>query len=110
MVIPLASVLAAVKTGCVLVGHKAKERALTDSPGKAELFGSKALLLGYEQAFTRLDSTSGEYYGTSGHMLWIGDRTRQPDGAHIEFLRGVKNPIGMKVGPSMDTDELTLRR
>jgi 3-deoxy-7-phosphoheptulonate synthase len=66
----------------------------------------EALLLGYEQALTRLDSTSGEYYGTSAHMLWIGDRTRQPDGAHVEFLSGVKNPLGLKCGPSLDPDEL----
>ncbi len=66
----------------------------------------EALLLGYEQALTRLDSTSGEYYDTSAHMLWIGDRTRQPDGAHVEFLSGVKNPIGIKCGPSLAPDEL----
>ncbi len=66
----------------------------------------EALLLPYEQAMTRIDSTTGDWYAVSAHMLWVGDRTRQPDGAHIEFLRGVKNPIGMKVGPSMDTDEL----
>ncbi|MCB1519979.1 MAG: 3-deoxy-7-phosphoheptulonate synthase class II [Hyphomicrobiaceae bacterium] len=66
----------------------------------------EALLLGYEQALTRLDSTSGDYYATSGHMLWIGDRTRQPDHAHIEFARGVKNPIGLKCGPSIDADGL----
>ena len=66
----------------------------------------EALLLGYEQALTRLDSTSGEYYGTSAHMLWIGDRPRQPDGAHVEFLSGVKNPLGLKCGPSLDPDEL----
>ncbi|MAI51577.1 MAG: 3-deoxy-7-phosphoheptulonate synthase class II [Rhodobiaceae bacterium] len=66
----------------------------------------EALLLGYEQALTRLDSTSGEYYDTSAHMLWIGDRTRQPDGAHVEFLSGVKNPLGLKCGPSLEPDEL----
>jgi 3-deoxy-7-phosphoheptulonate synthase len=66
----------------------------------------EALLLPYEQALTRVDSTSGDWYACSAHFLWIGDRTRQPDGAHVEFLRGVKNPIGMKVGPSMDPDEL----
>ena len=66
----------------------------------------EALLLGYEQALTRLDSTSGDYYATSGHMLWIGDRTRQPDHAHIEFARGIKNPIGLKCGPSIDADGL----
>ena len=66
----------------------------------------EALLLGYEQAMTRLDSTSGEYYATSGHMLWIGDRTRQTGGAHIEYARGIRNPIGLKCGPSMNPDEL----
>ena len=66
----------------------------------------EALLLGFEQALTRLDSTSGEYYNTSAHMLWIGDRTRQPDGAHVEFLSGVKNPLGLKCGPSLEPDEL----
>jgi len=67
----------------------------------------EALLLPYEQALTREPSTHpGKWYATSGHFLWIGDRTRQPDHAHVEFLRGVKNPIGMKVGPSMDADEM----
>jgi 3-deoxy-7-phosphoheptulonate synthase len=66
----------------------------------------EALLLGYEQAMTRLDSTSGDYYATSGHMIWIGDRTRQPGGAHVEYCRGVKNPIGLKCGPSLNPDEL----
>ncbi len=66
----------------------------------------EALLLGYEQAMTRVDSTSGDWYATSGHMIWVGDRTRQPDHAHVEFCRGVKNPIGLKCGPSLDTDGL----
>lgn len=66
----------------------------------------EALLLGYEQALTRKDSTSGEWYATSGHMVWIGDRTRQPDHAHVEFCRGVKNPIGLKCGPTLEPDEL----
>jgi len=66
----------------------------------------EALLLGLEQAMTRLDSTSGEWYATSGHMLWIGDRTRQPDHAHVEFCRGVRNPIGLKCGPSLEPDGL----
>jgi 3-deoxy-7-phosphoheptulonate synthase len=66
----------------------------------------EALLLGYEQAMTRLDSTSGEYYATSGHMLWIGDRTRQLGGAHVEYCRGVRNPIGLKCGPSLQPDDL----
>lgn len=66
----------------------------------------EALLLGYEEAMTRVDSTSDEWYSTSGHMLWIGDRTRQPDHAHLEFCRGVQNPIGLKCGPSLEADEL----
>lgn len=66
----------------------------------------EALLLGYEHAFTRVDSTSGDWYATSGHFLWIGDRTRQPDHAHVEYARGINNPIGMKCGPSLDSDEL----
>jgi len=66
----------------------------------------EALLLGYEQAFTRVDSTSGDWYCTSGHMVWIGDRTRQPDHAHVEFCRGIKNPIGIKCGPSSTPESL----
>ena len=66
----------------------------------------EALLLPYEQALTRIDSTTGDWYACSAHFLWIGDRTRQPDGAHVEFLRGVKNPIGIKVGPTTPADEL----
>ena len=66
----------------------------------------EALLLGYEQALTRIDSTSGDYYATSGHMLWIGDRTRQPDHAHVEYMRGIHNPIGIKCGPSLTPDGL----
>jgi len=66
----------------------------------------EALLLGFEQAMTRIDSTSGDPYATSGHFIWIGDRTRQPDGAHVEFCRGIKNPLGMKCGPSLKPDEL----
>ncbi|MEO0636656.1 MAG: 3-deoxy-7-phosphoheptulonate synthase class II [Pseudomonadota bacterium] len=60
----------------------------------------EALLLGYEEALTRMDSTTGEHYATSGHMIWIGDRTRQPDHAHVEYCRGIKNPVGLKCGPS----------
>jgi 3-deoxy-7-phosphoheptulonate synthase len=66
----------------------------------------EALLLGYEQAMTRLDSTSGEHYATSGHMLWIGDRTRQLGGAHVEYCRGIRNPIGLKCGPALQPDDL----
>jgi len=66
----------------------------------------EALLLPYEQALTRIDSTSGDWYDCSAHMLWIGDRTRQLDGAHVEFMRGIHNPIGLKCGPSTDPSEL----
>ena len=74
-----------------------------------EFFTShEALLLGYEQAMTRRDEVmgSGRYYATSAHMIWIGDRTRQPDHAHVEFCRGVENPIGLKCGPSVEPDGL----
>ena len=66
----------------------------------------EALLLQYEEALTRVDSTTGKWYDVSAHMLWVGDRTRQLDGAHIEFLKGIENPIGIKVGPTTKTDEL----
>ena len=66
----------------------------------------EALLLEYEQALTRIDSTSGKWYDCSAHMLWIGERTRQLDGAHVEFLRGVANPLGFKAGPNMSPDDL----
>lgn len=66
----------------------------------------EALLLGYEQALTRQDSLTGDWYDTSAHMLWIGDRTRFEGSAHLEFLRGVGNPIGLKCGPSLEPDEL----
>ena len=66
----------------------------------------EALLLNYEEAFVRRDSLTNDYYDCSAHMLWIGDRTRQLDGAHVEVLRGVNNPIGVKVGPSMNNEDL----
>ena len=66
----------------------------------------EALLLDYEEAMTRIDSTTGKWYDVSAHMLWVGDRTRQIDGSHIEFLKGIENPIGIKVGPSTDSEEL----
>ncbi len=66
----------------------------------------EALLLEYEEALCRIDSTSGLPIAGSGHLLWIGDRTRQPDGAHVEFLRGVQNPLGIKCGPSLETSDL----
>jgi 3-deoxy-7-phosphoheptulonate synthase len=74
---------------------------------RVEFFTShEGLLLGYEEAMTRVDSTSGEWYDTSAHLLWIGERTRQLDGAHVEFFRGIRNPIGVKVGPTLEADEL----
>jgi 3-deoxy-7-phosphoheptulonate synthase len=66
----------------------------------------EALLLEYEEALCRVDSTSGQPIAGSGHLIWIGDRTRQPDGAHVEFCRGVQNPIGLKCGPSLTADDL----
>ena len=66
----------------------------------------EALILDYEEALTRRDSISGRWYDCSAHMVWIGDRTRALDGAHVEFFSGINNPIGMKVGPSMKEDEL----
>ena len=66
----------------------------------------EGLLLNYEQAMTRVDSTSGDWYDTSAHLLWIGDRTRQLDGAHVEFMRGIANPLAFKAGPSTDADEM----
>ncbi len=81
----------------------------TDTPQlkQVQFFTShEALFLGYEEALTREDSVDGGWYDCSAHMLWIGDRTRQIDGAHIEFLRGVLNPLGMKVGPKHDVDEI----
>lgn len=78
-------------------------RAMTE----VEFYTShEGLLLGYEQAMTRRDSTSGDWYDTSAHMVWIGDRTRQPDGAHVEFCRGIHNPIGIKCGPTLEPDAL----
>ena len=74
---------------------------------QAQLFTShEALLLGYEESLTRVDSTTGDWYGCSAHMLWIGERTRQTDGAHVEFLRGVLNPIGVKIGPDYELDDI----
>ena len=66
----------------------------------------EGLLLGYEEAMTRIDSTTGRWYDTSAHLLWIGNRTRQLDHAHVEFMRGVENPIAMKIGEGLEPDEL----
>ena len=66
----------------------------------------EALFLSYEEALTRIDSTTGDWYDCSAHLVWLGDRTRQAEGAHAEFLRGIKNPIGMKCGPSLDPADL----
>lgn len=74
---------------------------------ETEFFTShEALLLNFEQALTRVDSLTGKWYGCSAHMLWIGDRTRQMDAAHVEYMRGIQNPIGMKCGPTMEPDDL----
>lgn len=79
----------------------------TDALNKVDFFTShEALLLEYEEALCRIDSTSGKPLAGSGHMIWIGDRTRQIDGAHIEFCRGVQNPLGLKCGPTLDSDDL----
>jgi 3-deoxy-7-phosphoheptulonate synthase len=66
----------------------------------------EALLLGFEEAMTRVDSTTGDWYDVSAHMLWIGERTRDLDGAHVTFMRGINNPIGLKVGPTLEPDAL----
>jgi len=88
-------------SACGIDPTKAPELKSTDIYTSHE-----ALLLPWEQAMTRIDSLTGEWYATSAHFLWVGDRTRQPDSAHIEFLRGIGNPVGMKVGPGMQVDEL----
>ena len=74
---------------------------------ETELYTShEALFLSYEEALTRVDSTTGDWYDCSAHLVWLGDRTKQLDGAHVEFLRGIKNPIGMKCGPTTEPDEV----
>jgi 3-deoxy-7-phosphoheptulonate synthase len=81
--------------------------AETPQINQTQLFTShEALLLQYEEALTRIDSITGDYYDCSAHMLWIGERTRQADGAHVEFLRGVHNPVGVKIGPTYDIDDV----
>ncbi len=84
---------------------------LTDGPQprlhEVDFFTShEALILGYEEALTRRDSLTGEYYDTSAHMVWIGERTRQLDGAHVEFCAGIRNPIGVKLGPDVTPAEV----
>src|SRR3954451_6697277 len=66
----------------------------------------EALLLGYEEALTRKDSLTGDWYDCSAHLLWVGERTRQPDGAHVQSLAGVHNPLGCKIGPTATADEV----
>jgi 3-deoxy-7-phosphoheptulonate synthase len=84
-----------------------REVGLKEPSRPVAMFTShEALLLNYEQALTRYDEASEEWWATSGHMLWIGDRTRQIDGAHVEFARGVGNPVGLKCGPSLSADDL----
>src|SRR3954451_20195625 len=86
---------------CGMTGPTTRDMRETDF-----YISHEALLLPYEQALTRVDSTTGDWYGCSSHFLWIGDRTRQLEGAHVEFLRGVRNPLGMKVGPTQEPDDL----
>ncbi len=88
-------------TACGLTGATVPQLSET-----AFYTSHEALLLPYEEALTRQDSLTGRWYDCSAHLLWIGDRTRQPDGAHVAFLRGVGNPVGMKCGPSMQPDAL----
>jgi 3-deoxy-7-phosphoheptulonate synthase len=86
------------------VGTAASLAAARDS--ESPIFTShEALLLPYEEALTRRDE-AGRWWATSGHMLWLGDRTRQVDGAHVEYLRGIENPVGVKCGPALGADEL----
>ncbi len=82
------------------------ENTVPQLKGTAFYTSHEALLLPYEQALTRRDSLTGDWYDTSAHMLWIGDRTRFPGSAHVEYMRGIGNPIGMKVGPSLEPDNL----
>jgi 3-deoxy-7-phosphoheptulonate synthase len=88
-------------SACGMTGQTAPQIRETDFYTSHE-----ALLLPYEEALSRVDSTTGESYACSAHFLWIGDRTRQLDGAHVEFMRGIRNPIGLKVGPSTEPDDL----
>ena len=86
---------------CGMDGDKLSELSEVDFHTSHE-----ALILGYEEALTRQDSLTGEWYDCSAHMLWIGERTRDLDGAHIEFLRGVNNPIGCKLGPDANAEDV----
>ena len=90
----------------VHAGLRHRHRVAARSLHEVDFYTShEALILGYEEALTRQDSLTGDWYDCSAHMLWIGERTRQLDGAHVEFLRGVGNPIGCKLGPTADADE-----
>ncbi|MGH9016825.1 MAG: class II 3-deoxy-7-phosphoheptulonate synthase, partial [Acidimicrobiales bacterium] len=83
------------------------DRISEESLHQVDFFTShEALILGYEEALTRQDSISGDFYDCSAHMVWVGERTRQPDGAHLEFLSGIANPIGCKLGPAVTPDEV----
>ena len=88
-------------TACGMTSDTTRDLRETDF-----YIGHEALLLPYEQALARVDSTTGDWYGCSAHFLWIGDRTRQVEGGHVEFLRGLQNPIGIKVGPTQNVDDL----
>src|SRR5438270_864581 len=83
-----------------LAGHFPKPRSSVTVTQNGVRF------LSYEEALTRVDSTTGDWYDCSAHLVWLGDRTKQLDGAHVEFLRGIKNPIGMKCGPTTEPDEV----
>jgi 3-deoxy-7-phosphoheptulonate synthase len=86
--------------------HALATKALLDSLAEPLFTSHEALLLPYEEPLVRRDAADGRQWSVSGHMLWVGDRTRQLDGAHVEFLRGLANPIGLKCGPTLTTDEL----
>lgn len=80
--------------------------AATDGDAPRMFTSHEGLLLGYEQALTRFDPSTGRWWATSGHMIWIGDRTRALDGGHVDYARGIANPIGLKCGPTLDANDL----
>ena len=92
---------------CTSCGPAASTPTANPNLSEVDVYTShEALILGYEEALTRQDSLTGAWYDCSAHMLWIGERTRDLDGAHVEFLRGVGNPIGCKIGPTMEPGEV----
>jgi len=89
------------------LGIRVDQAPAQSEPDRARVYTShEALLLPYEQALTRRDAESGQYWSTSAHMLWLGERTRQLDGAHVEYASGIANTIGLKCGPTLEPDEL----